>query len=134
MNRHRPTALLACVLVAIAVVLACSGTPASAAQTGGATFVPPPPPPKKAKLVNGRVIAPASAPKRVKQVIAAANQEAVRSLGRSMTCSVSACMRVSVPGHCAREKPSHAIRRCGCGSNSIRLLRSKTMTARSAEV
>jgi cell wall-associated NlpC family hydrolase len=74
MNRHRPTALLACVLVAIAVVLAWTGPPASASQTGGATFVPPPPPPKKAKLVHGRVIAPASAPKRVKRVIAAANQ------------------------------------------------------------
>ena len=41
---------------------------------GGATFEPPPPPPAKAKLVNGRLIAPASAPTRIKRVIAAANQ------------------------------------------------------------
>jgi len=61
---------LACVLVA---------APAATAQTsamngGGATFVPPPPPPAKAKLLNGRLIAPASAPTRIKRVIAAANQ------------------------------------------------------------
>ncbi|OCB17283.1 hypothetical protein A5644_22845 [Mycobacterium intracellulare subsp. yongonense] len=59
------------------------------------------------------------------------NREAVRSLGVSMTCSVSACMRVSVPGQCASEKPSQAIRRCGWGSNSTRDFRSKTITARS---
>ena len=72
MNRHRPTALLVCVLVALGAAL--SAGPASAAQTGGAKFIPPPPPPKKAKLVNGRVIAPASAPAKVKRVIAAANE------------------------------------------------------------
>ena len=37
--------------------------------TGGATFEPPPPPPEEATLVDGRVIAPASAPARVKRVI-----------------------------------------------------------------
>jgi hypothetical protein len=42
--------------------------------SGGATFVPPPPPPETAQLVNGRVIPPASAPTRVKRVIAAANR------------------------------------------------------------
>jgi hypothetical protein len=41
--------------------------------TGGASFVPPPPPPKKAKLVDGKVIAPASAPRAVKRMIEAAN-------------------------------------------------------------
>jgi hypothetical protein len=55
-----------------------AGAPAAHAQvppsTGGATFVPPPPPPETAQLVNGRVIAPASAPTRVKRVIAAANR------------------------------------------------------------
>jgi cell wall-associated NlpC family hydrolase len=61
---------LACVLIA---------APAASAQTsastgGGAAFQPPPPPPEKAKLVNGRLIAPASAPRRIKRVIAAANQ------------------------------------------------------------
>jgi hypothetical protein len=55
------------------------GVPVASAQvapptSGGATFVPPPPPPETAQLVNGRVIAPASAPTRVKRVIAAANR------------------------------------------------------------
>jgi hypothetical protein len=43
-------------------------------SSGGATFTPPPPPPEEATLVDGRVIAPASAPKRVKRVIEAANR------------------------------------------------------------
>jgi hypothetical protein len=55
-----------------------AGAPAAGAQvapsSGGATFVPPPPPPETAQLVNGRVIAPASAPRRVKRVITAANR------------------------------------------------------------
>jgi hypothetical protein len=55
-----------------------AGAPAAYPQvpptSGGATFVPPPPPPETAQLVNGRVIAPASAPTRVKRVIAAANR------------------------------------------------------------
>jgi hypothetical protein len=42
--------------------------------SGGATFQPPPPPPEKATLVDGRLIAPASAPRRVKRVIEAANR------------------------------------------------------------
>ena len=41
---------------------------------GGATFQPPPPPPLKAAIVNGRAIAPAGAPERVKRVIAAGNR------------------------------------------------------------
>jgi hypothetical protein len=36
--------------------------------------VPPPPPPAKGALVDGRLVAPASAPRRVKQVITAANR------------------------------------------------------------
>ena len=55
-----------------------AGAPAAGAQilpsSGGATFEPPPPPPETAQLVNGRVIAPASAPRRVKRVITAANR------------------------------------------------------------
>jgi hypothetical protein len=55
-----------------------AGAPAAYGQveptSGGAVFVPPPPPPETAQLVDGRVIAPASAPTRVKQVIAAANR------------------------------------------------------------
>ena len=49
---------------------ATADTPVS----GGATFEPPPPPPEEATLVGGRVIAPASAPLRVKRVIDAANR------------------------------------------------------------
>jgi hypothetical protein len=55
-----------------------AGAPAAYGQvpptSGGAVFVPPPPPPETAQLVDGRVIAPASAPTRVKRVIAAANR------------------------------------------------------------
>ena len=68
-------------LLFAALALACAlvAAPAASAQSsamngGGATFVPPPPPPEKAKLVDGRLIAPASAPTRIKRVIAAANQ------------------------------------------------------------
>jgi cell wall-associated NlpC family hydrolase len=46
----------------------------SATSGGGASFVPPPPPPAKGALVDGRLIAPVSAPTRIKRVIAAANQ------------------------------------------------------------
>ena len=54
---------------------ALAGTAAADTPTsGGATFEPPPPPPEEATLVNGRVLAPASAPTRVKRVIAAANK------------------------------------------------------------
>ncbi len=60
----------ACALVAAPSAMAQS----SSMSGGGATFQPPPPPPAKAKLVNGRLLAPASAPTRIKRVIAAANQ------------------------------------------------------------
>ena len=67
-----------CAVLAAAGLLAI-GLPAVApAETsptsGGATFEPPPPPPEEATLVDGRVIAPASAPRRVKRVITAANR------------------------------------------------------------
>jgi hypothetical protein len=69
--------LFRCVALAVACVLlpalagtATAGTPTS----GGATFEPPPPPPEEATLVDGRVLAPASAPARVKRVIEAANR------------------------------------------------------------
>ena len=61
----------ACVLVA---GLAGTASAAKTSSTGGATFEPPPPPPEEATLVDGRVIAPASAPRRVKRVIEAANR------------------------------------------------------------
>jgi hypothetical protein len=56
--------------------LALAAAPAMAGN--GGTGVPPPPPPTvagaKAKLVDGLAVAPSSAPKRVKGVIAAANK------------------------------------------------------------
>src|SRR5215211_2473920 len=66
-----------CVALAAACLLAlvlAGPAAASAPLTGGATFEPPPPPPEKATLVDGRVIAPAPAPTRVKRVIEAANR------------------------------------------------------------
>jgi hypothetical protein len=60
--------------IACALVLAPAASAQSSSTSGGATFVPPPPPPAKGALVDGRLVAPASAPRRVKQVIAAANQ------------------------------------------------------------
>jgi hypothetical protein len=72
-----PSRSFRCVALAFACLVApafagtaTAGTPTS----GGATFEPPPPPPEEATLVNGRVIAPASAPARVKRVIEAANR------------------------------------------------------------
>ncbi|HKP21389.1 MAG TPA: hypothetical protein VJT68_07720 [Thermoleophilaceae bacterium] len=66
-------------LAALALACALIAVPSATAQTssstgGGAAFQPPPPPPAKAKLVDGRLLAPASAPTRIKRVIAAANQ------------------------------------------------------------
>jgi hypothetical protein len=61
----------ACLLVA---GLAGTAFAAKTSSSGGATFEPPPPPPEEATLVDGRVIAPASAPRRVKRVIEAANR------------------------------------------------------------
>ena len=66
-------AALACACL-LALALGSSATAQTTSSTGGAAFVPPPPPPKKAKLVNGRLIAPRSAPKRVKRVIKFANR------------------------------------------------------------
>jgi hypothetical protein len=68
--------LLAALSVACLLVLAPGAMAQSSSATsgGGASFVPPPPPPEKGALVDGRLIAPASAPRRIKRVIAAANQ------------------------------------------------------------
>jgi hypothetical protein len=67
--------IVAALSVACLLVLAPGAMAQSAATSGGgATFVPPPPPPAKGALVNGRLVAPASAPTRGKRVIAAANQ------------------------------------------------------------
>ena len=70
-NKLLPACVCACLL---ALALAGSASATKADGSGGAVFVPPPPPPEKAKLVEGRVLAPASAPTRVKRVIEAANR------------------------------------------------------------
>jgi hypothetical protein len=67
-NRGYPKTLLAALVVAFACLV--PGT-AIAASTGGASYQPPP---KKAKVVNGRAIAPSNAPAKVKAIIAAANK------------------------------------------------------------
>ena len=68
--------LFAALSVACLLVLApgAMGQSSSATTGGGASFVPPPPPPEKGALVDGRLVAPASAPRRVKRVIKFANQ------------------------------------------------------------
>jgi hypothetical protein len=75
-SRYRHLGILAALACACLAMLAAIGaSPASGARgTGGAVFVPPPPPPQKAYISNGRAVAPAGAPARVKRVIAAANQ------------------------------------------------------------
>ena len=67
-------AAAACLLTPAAAGTAFAEPTAPTPTSGGATFEPPPPPPEEATLVDGRVIAPASAPVRVKRVIAAANR------------------------------------------------------------
>jgi hypothetical protein len=72
-NRAYPRTLLAALLALLAFAL-----PAAAADktTGGAQYEPPP---KKAKIVNGKAIAPANAPDKVKRIIAAANKIVTKS-------------------------------------------------------
>jgi len=73
-----PRKLVVCAALAAACLLLPAAAGTATAETpptsGGATFEPPPPPPEEATLVDGRVIAPASAPLRVKRVIDAANR------------------------------------------------------------
>ena len=64
---------LAC-LTGVATLAPVASAEVVSAGGGGATFTPPPPPPEKATLVNGRLIAPASAPVRVARAIEAANR------------------------------------------------------------
>jgi hypothetical protein len=67
--------LAACVCACLLLMgMVGSASAAKSSGTGGAIFEPPPPPPEKATLVDGRVLAPASAPTRVKRVIEAANR------------------------------------------------------------
>jgi hypothetical protein len=78
MPSSRSHITLVCAAVAAALLLVMGlAAPASAGRSkssGGATFEPPPPPPEEATLVDGRVIAPVSAPRKVKRVIEAANR------------------------------------------------------------
>jgi hypothetical protein len=69
----RAVVAFAC-LAGLTAFAPAAGAEVSSSGGGGATFTPPPPPPEKAKLVNGRLIAPASAPKRVARAITAANR------------------------------------------------------------
>jgi hypothetical protein len=66
----------ACLCACLLAMALASGTVSAATPSGsgGATFEPPPPPPEQAMLVDGRVLAPVSAPPRVKRVIEAANR------------------------------------------------------------
>jgi hypothetical protein len=66
--------LLCLVGLAACLAVAPSAWGDSLPTSGGASFVPPPPPPEKGTLYNGRLLAPPSAPARVKKVIAAANK------------------------------------------------------------
>jgi hypothetical protein len=76
-GRHRTLAFaLACACAAPTTALAQTGgeaEPSDPGETGGTVFVPPPPPPKRAKIVDGKAIAPASAPRAVKRMIEAGN-------------------------------------------------------------
>jgi hypothetical protein len=67
-------AFLGACLASTVVSVPVAGAQVVPPTSGGATFVPPPPPPETAQLVDGRVIAPASAPTRVKRAITAANR------------------------------------------------------------
>ena len=73
-SAFRKKLLVAALSCACLLVLAPGAWAQSSSNSGGAAFVPPPPPPAKGALVNGRLVAPASAPRRVKQVITAANR------------------------------------------------------------
>jgi hypothetical protein len=72
----RPRNTLSIVAMAAACLAGLTGTAIADTPvgSGGAVFEPPPAPPKKAVIVDGRAIAPTSAPSRVKRVIAAANR------------------------------------------------------------
>jgi hypothetical protein len=77
-SAHRT--LLAALSCALVAVLALTGTAlaagggANTSRSGGTAWVPPPPPPEEATIVDGKAIAPADAPRRVKRVITAANR------------------------------------------------------------
>ena len=70
-------AALACAclgLLGSAASASTAGGTAGPSRNGGTAFVPPPPPPEQAMIVDGKAIAPASAPTRIKRVITAGNR------------------------------------------------------------
>jgi hypothetical protein len=101
---HAALACACLALLAIAGTASAEGGSASPVGSGGTAFVPPPPPPERAMIVNGKAVAPASAPDRVRRVITAANRlvgkpyryggghraySSSRSLDRGYDCSGS---------------------------------------------
>ena len=58
----------------LALALAASASAAKPSGSGGVAFQPPPPPPEKATIIDGKAIAPANAPARVRRVIEAGNR------------------------------------------------------------
>ena len=75
--KHLAPTKLTCAICAVAVLatlLVVGSGSAAASTTGGASFVPPPPPPKRAKIVDGKAIAPRNAPPRVRRIIRAGNR------------------------------------------------------------
>ena len=71
---HKLLLVALCLACLLAVAPGAMAQSTAATSGGGASFVPPPPPPEKATLSGGRLLAPASAPTRIKRVINAANQ------------------------------------------------------------
>ena len=70
-------AALACACVALlcfAGTAMAAGGSAGPSRSGGTAWTPPPPPPEKAQIVDGKAIAPANAPARIKRVIEAGNR------------------------------------------------------------
>ena len=70
-------AALACACLGLlggAASASAAGGTAGPSRNGGTAFVPPPPPPEQAMIVDGKAIAPASAPTRIKRVITAGNR------------------------------------------------------------
>src|SRR2546428_1409479 len=71
-NRSHRISLLGVLAMAAALLALASTASASKEHASGGT--PYQPPPKKAKVKNGKAIAPRNAPKAVRQLIAAANK------------------------------------------------------------
>jgi hypothetical protein len=73
LKRDKPT-YAAVALGGLLSLGAAGGATAATSPSGGAAFIPPPPPPQRATVYNGKAIAPAGAPTRIKRVIEAGNR------------------------------------------------------------